>query len=48
MHDPLACAVARSIGQGVATGHTGAALYAQKAVILDGNPESEEKPWQIE
>ncbi len=51
--DPVACAVARSIGQGVATGHMadhcmGAALYAQKAVFLAGNPVSEEKAWQIE
>lgn len=53
IHDPVACAVARSIGQGVATGHMadhciGAALYAQKAVILAGKPVSEEKVWQIE
>ena len=51
--DPVACAVARSIGQGVATAHMadhciGAALYAQKAVLLAGNPVSEEKTWQIE
>jgi len=46
--NPVACAVARSIGQGVATAHMadhciGAALYAQKAVLLAGNPVSEEK-----
>ena len=53
IQDPVACAVARSIGQGVATGHmadhcVGAALYAQKAVILAGYQASEEKAWQIE
>lgn len=51
--DPVARAVARAIGQGVATGHMadhcmGAALYAQKAVLLAGNLVSEEKAWQIE
>ncbi|WP_319578327.1 putative immunity protein [uncultured Methanospirillum sp.] len=51
--DPLASAVARSIGQGVATAHMadhciGAALYAQKAAILAGNKASEERAWQIE
>lgn len=50
--DPVARAVARAIGQGVATGHMadhciGAALYAQKAVLLAGNSPSEEKAWQI-
>lgn len=53
IHDPIARAVVRSIGQGVATGHMadhcmGAALYAQKAVLLTGKPVSEEKAWQIE
>ena len=51
--DPVARAVARSIGHGVATGHMadhcmGAALYAQKAVMLAGKPVSEERKWQIE
>ena len=53
IHDPVACAVARSIGQGVATSHMvdhcmGAALYAQKAVFLAGKPVSEEQAWQVE
>ncbi|MDD1728478.1 MAG: hypothetical protein LUQ50_05345 [Methanospirillum sp.] len=51
--DPVARAIARSIGQGVATGHMvdhciGAALYAQKAVLLAENSVSDEKSWQIE
>jgi len=51
--DPLASAIVRSIGQGVATAHMadhciGAALYAQKAAYLAGNRASEEKAWQIE
>ncbi|WP_146201222.1 putative immunity protein [Methanospirillum lacunae] len=50
--DPVASAVVRSIGQGVATGHmadhcVGAALYAQKAVLLAGNQVQDEKAWQI-
>ncbi len=51
--DPLARAIVRSIGQGVATAHMadhciGAALYAQKAANLAGIKASEEKAWQID
>lgn len=52
INDPVACAVARSIGQGahahMADHCMGAALYAQKAVIMAGNSVSDEKAWQIE
>ncbi len=53
MPDPLSSAIARSIGQGVATAHmadhcVGAALYAQKAAFLAGNKVSEERSWQVE
>lgn len=45
--DPVASAVVRSIGQGVATAHMadhciGAALYAQKTVLLAGNEVQDE------
>ncbi len=50
--DPVAIAVARSVGHAVATAHMadhspGAALYALKAVKLAGNPLDEEREWQI-
>jgi hypothetical protein len=51
--DPVAVAVARSVGQGVATAHMsdhslGAALYALKAVNRGGRPVDEERKWQEE
>jgi hypothetical protein len=50
--NPISKAVARSIGQAVATAHMadhslGAALYALKAVKLAGKPINEEREWQI-
>jgi hypothetical protein len=50
--EPVSCAVARAVGQGVATPHMadhcmGAALYAQKAVKLAGKSVKEEKHLQI-
>ena len=50
--DPVSIAVARSIGQAVATAHkadhsVGAALYALKAVKHAGKSVVEEKKWQI-
>ncbi len=49
--DPVYVAVARSIGQGVATAHMadhslGAALYALRAVKLAGGSVEEERAWQ--
>ena len=51
--NPVAHAVARAVGQGVATAHMadhcmGAALYAQKAVKLAGKSFEEERTWKIE
>ena len=51
--DPVVQAVARSVGQGVATAHmadhcVGAALYAQKVLKLAGKSYEEEKMWQVE
>ena len=49
--NPISIAVARCIGQGVATAHMadhslGAALYALKAVNLAGKSIEEERKWQ--
>lgn len=49
--NPISIAVARSIGQAVATAHMadhslGAALYALKAVKNAGKPIDEEREWQ--
>ena len=49
--NPVSIAVARSIGQGVATAHmadhsVGAALYAMKAVKHAGKSIDEEREWQ--
>jgi RNA-splicing ligase RtcB len=49
--DPVAIAVARSVGQAVATAHMadhsmGAALYALKAVSLAGKSVDKEREWQ--
>jgi hypothetical protein len=51
--DPVAKAIARSIGHAVATAHMadhsiGAALYAQKAVKYLGKSVEAERKWQIE
>lgn len=53
MDNPVALAVARSVGQGVATAHMadhcmGAALYAQRALKFAGKSYEEEKRWQLE
>lgn len=50
--DPVARAIARAVGQGVATAHMadhcmGAALYAQKAIKLSGLSMDEEKSIQL-
>jgi len=50
---PVVYAVARAVGQGVATAHMadhcmGAALYALKAVKLAGKSFEEERSWQLE
>jgi len=50
--EPVAYAVARAVGQGVATAHMadhcmGAALYAQKAVQLAGESVEKEKKLQV-
>lgn len=50
--DPVAQAVARSVGHGVATAHMadhsmGAALYAQRALKFAGKPYGDEKLWQV-
>ena len=50
---PVAQAVARAVGHGVATAHMadhslGAALYAQKALKLAGQSYQEEGAWQVE
>lgn len=50
--EPADIAVARSVGQAVATAHMadhslGAALYALKAVRLAGRPVAEESEWQM-
>jgi len=50
---PVAQAVARAVGHGVATAHMadhcmGAALYAQKALKLAGQSDQEERTWQVE
>ncbi|HEY9754515.1 MAG TPA: hypothetical protein V6C97_05125 [Oculatellaceae cyanobacterium] len=49
--DPVAVAVARSVGQAVATAHMadhslGAALYALKAVAASGGSMDDERSWQ--
>lgn len=49
--DPVAVAIARSVGQAVATAHMadhslGAAWYALKAVKSAGKPEGVEREWQ--
>jgi hypothetical protein len=51
--NPVAVAVARSVGQAVATAHMadhslGAALYALKAVAAAGGPMDAERSWQDE
>ena len=51
--DPLTIAVARAVGQAVATAHMadhslGAALYALKAVKYGGKSTNEERRWQNE
>ncbi len=51
--DPVAQAVVRSVGQGVATAHMadhcmGAALYAQRAIKLAGKCYEEERKWQLD
>ncbi|MNN93236.1 hypothetical protein D3C81_2116430 [compost metagenome] len=53
MDNTVALAVARSVGQGVATAHMadhcmGAALYAQRALKFAGKSYEEEKRWQLE
>lgn len=50
--NPITIAVARSVGQAVATAHMadhclGAALYALKVVKLAGKSVDEEKEWQL-
>lgn len=50
--NPVAYAVARAIGQGVATAHMadhciGAALYAQKTLKVAGKSYKEESDWQM-
>ncbi|HNR65575.1 MAG TPA: hypothetical protein PKJ95_04700 [Atribacterota bacterium] len=51
--DPVARAVARSVGHAVATAHMadhsiGAALYARRAIKFTGKSEDTERQWQIE
>jgi hypothetical protein len=50
--DPVSKAIARAVGQAVATAHmadhaVGASWYALKAAKLSGKPEAVEKEWQI-
>ncbi len=50
--NPVAYAVARAVGHGVATAHMadhcmGAALYAQKALKLAGKSFEDERNWQL-
>ena len=50
--DPVRIAVARAVGQGVATAHMadhamGAALYGQRAVNASGGDAEAERQWQI-
>ncbi|HMI04564.1 MAG TPA: hypothetical protein VK541_18885, partial [Pedobacter sp.] len=50
--NPVLTAIARSVGQAVATAHMadhsmGAALYALKALKLAGKSREEEREWQI-
>lgn len=50
--DPIRIAVARAVGQAVATAHMadhsmGAALYGQRAVDLSGGDPNAERQWQL-